>query len=104
MKHIKEQFGAVALLCCAWTVQAQPKPPYLHPSLPAEQRAAVPPHERLVPLFNGRNFSGFDILLEKHGINHDPDRVFQVEKGMLHISGEEFGGLVTERPPAGSQK
>jgi hypothetical protein len=36
-------------------------------------------------------------LLEKHGINSDPDKVFQVEKGVLHISGQEFGGLVTQK-------
>jgi hypothetical protein len=40
MKHIKEQFGAAALMCCAWIVQAQQRHPYLDPSLPAEQRAA----------------------------------------------------------------
>ena len=45
----------------------------------------------------GRNFAGFDTLLEKHGINHDPDGVFKVEKGMLHVSGQEFGGLVTQK-------
>ena len=39
----------------------------------------------------------FRHLAEKHGINHDPDGVFQVEKGMLHVSGQEFGGLVTQK-------
>src|SRR5436190_534299 len=41
--------------------------------------------------------AGFNTLLEKHGINSDPDKVFQVEKGVLHISGQEFGGLVTQK-------
>src|SRR5271168_3337430 len=57
----------------------------------------VPPHGKLVPLFNGKDLHGFDTLLEKHGMNNDPERVFQVEKGMLHISGLEFGGLVTQK-------
>jgi hypothetical protein len=57
----------------------------------------IPPHGKLKPLFNGKNFKGFDTLLQKHGIDNDPDHVFQVEEGALHISGEEFGGLVTKK-------
>jgi hypothetical protein len=57
----------------------------------------IPPHGKLKPLFNGKNFKGFDTLLQKHGIDNDPDHVFQVEDGALHISGEEFGGLVTKK-------
>ncbi len=60
----------------------------------AQVSATVPPHGKLVALFNGKD--GFDTLLEKHGMNNDPEKVFQVEKGMLHISGQEFGGLVTQ--------
>jgi hypothetical protein len=53
---------------------------------PAQDKASVPPHGKLSPLFNGKDFIGFDTLLEKHGINHDPDKVFQVEKGSVaHI-------------------
>jgi hypothetical protein len=69
----------------------------LTPSGLAQPSPKVPAHDRPVPLFNGKNFDGFDTLLEKHGINNDPDKVFQVEKGVLHISGQEFGGLVTQK-------
>lgn len=48
-------------------------------------------------LFNGKNLKGFDTFLEKHGINSDPDKVFLVEDGVLHISGAEMGGLVTQK-------
>lgn len=57
----------------------------------------IPPHQKLTKLFNGKNFSGFDILLKEHGINSDPNRVFRIEDGVLHITGEEFGGLVTTK-------
>jgi hypothetical protein len=57
----------------------------------------VPSHARLKRLFNGKNFHGFDTLLKKHGIDNDPDQIFRVENGTLHISGEEFGGLVTKK-------
>lgn len=57
----------------------------------------IPPHGKLTPLFNGKDLTGFDTLLEKQGINSDPNKVFQVERSMLHISGQEFGGLVTRK-------
>jgi len=63
----------------------------------AQTAPTVPPHAKLKPLFNGKNFSGFDTLLQNHGINNDPGKVFQIENGVLHISGEEFGGLVTKK-------
>ncbi len=63
----------------------------------AQQTLSIPPHGKLKPLFNGQNFKGFETLLQTHGINNDPDKVFQVEDGALHISGEEFGGLVTKK-------
>ncbi len=63
----------------------------------AQARPSVPPHAKLSPLFNGKDLTGFDTLLEKQGINNDPNKVFQVEKGMLYISGQEFGGLVTQK-------
>ena len=63
----------------------------------AQAKPSIPSHGKLSPLFNAKNFTGFDTLLEKQGINSDPNKVFQVEKGVLHISGQEFGGLVTQK-------
>jgi len=63
----------------------------------AQDSAQIPAHGKMNTLFNGKNLKGFDTFLEKHSVNSDPDRVFQVEKGMLHISGAEMGGLVTQK-------
>jgi hypothetical protein len=63
----------------------------------AQTAPTIPPHGKLKLLFNGKNFSGFDTLLKDHGINSDPDKVFQIENRVLHISGKEFGGLVTKK-------
>jgi hypothetical protein len=63
----------------------------------AQAEPSIRPHGKLTPLFNGKDLTGFDTLLEKQGINSDPNKVFQVERGMLHISGQEFGGLVTRK-------
>jgi hypothetical protein len=63
----------------------------------AQTTPTIPLHGKLKPLFNGKNFNGFDTLLQDHGINSDPDKVFQIENRVLHISGKEFGGLVTKK-------
>lgn len=46
-------------------------------------------------LFNGSNFSGWYIFLEKRLNNVDPNKVFSLENNILHISGKEVGYLCT---------
>jgi hypothetical protein len=55
-------------------------------------------------LFNGKDLSGFYTWLgsmpdggEPMGRNRDPLKVFTVRDGMIHISGEVFGYLATEK-------
>ncbi|HWQ55789.1 MAG TPA: DUF1080 domain-containing protein [Bryobacteraceae bacterium] len=50
-----------------------------------------------IRLFNGKDLDGFYTYLRSHGKNQDPDRVFRVEKGQIHVSGAEYGYLCTER-------
>lgn len=38
-----------------------------------------------VPLFNGRNLDGWYTFLQKHGKNHDPDRVVTIEDGAIRL-------------------
>lgn len=49
------------------------------------------------PLFNGKDLSGWSSFLKTKGKNNDPDTIFSVSKGLLHITGKEFGYLVTEK-------
>ena len=49
-----------------------------------------------VALFNGRNLEGFDTFLREHGLNNDPDGVFRVHDGMVHVSGAEYGYFITQ--------
>ncbi len=51
---------------------------------------------KAIRLFNGRNLDGWDTVLTKHGRNNDPDHVFTVENGMVHVSGDDFGHFVTK--------
>jgi Domain of Unknown Function (DUF1080) len=49
------------------------------------------------PLFNGRNLDGWYSFLKLKGKNNDPEKVFSIENGLLHISGKEFGYICTEK-------
>jgi hypothetical protein len=48
-------------------------------------------------LFNGKNLDGWYTFLKDRGRNNDPNKVFTVTKGLLRISGEEFGCITTTR-------
>ena len=52
---------------------------------------------KMKPLFNGKNLNGWYSFLSTKGKNNDPEKVFIVENGLLHISGKEFGYICTER-------
>lgn len=47
-------------------------------------------------LFNGKDLTGWTVLVRGHEPNEDPNGVFSVQDGMLRISGEEFGGISTD--------
>lgn len=55
-----------------------------------------------IDLFNGKDLSGWETWLSRApgeqrllGLNNDPLKVFTVEDGALHISGQVFGALTT---------
>ena len=64
-------------------------------SLPALSQT-IPPHKAAVVLFNGKDLNNFDTFLKSKGLNYDPDHVFQVENGVLHVSGKEMGYVITK--------
>ncbi len=57
----------------------------------------IPPHGPAIVLFNGSNLSGFDTFLKSKGLNNDPDHVFKVENGVIHVSGTELGYIITKQ-------
>lgn len=77
--------GLLALLCASASAQSVP-------------RSAVPPHKAAVVLFNGSNLAQFDTFLRGRGLNSDPEHVFKVENGVLHVSGREVGYIITKQP------
>jgi hypothetical protein len=55
----------------------------------------VPPHKAAIVLFNGHDLSTFDTFMRGEGLNSDPNHIFKVEKGVIHVSGNGFGYLIT---------
>jgi len=47
------------------------------------------------PLFNGKDLNGWYSFLKNKGKNNDSNQVFSVSNGLLHITGQEFGYIVT---------
>jgi hypothetical protein len=80
------------LLVCAALVAHE----FASPSTHAEKAAA----EKSIPLFNGKDLSGWTIFLahkdKSIDSKADPLGVFKVEDGLIHVSGQEFGGITTE--------
>jgi Domain of Unknown Function (DUF1080) len=64
----------------------------------AAQAAEIPPHQPAIVLFDGTSLDHFDTFLKVEGLNSDPEHVFQVENGVLHVSGKEMGYIITKQP------
>ncbi|MCQ2392412.1 MAG: DUF1080 domain-containing protein [Kiritimatiellae bacterium] len=47
-------------------------------------------------LFNGKDLSGWYTFLKGRGKNSDPKGVFSVKDGVIRITGEEWGSLITD--------
>src|SRR6266404_1565847 len=75
--------------------------------LPESGRPADPADadDGTIHLFNGKDLTNFYTYLgappkskqQRYGKNNDPEKVFTVHDGMVHVSGKVFGGLITEK-------
>lgn len=66
------------------------------PAEPMSRDTAVSPTDGPIKLFNGRNMDGFYPWIRDSSYS-DPKKVFTVHDGMIHISGDGYGGLITNR-------
>lgn len=64
------------------------------PAEPPARDSAISPTDGPIKLFNGRNFEGFYTWIKdlKYA---DWNKIFTVEDGMIHVSGDGYGGLIT---------
>ncbi len=66
------------------------------PAQPPARDTAISPTDGPIKLFNGRNLEGFYTWMRdlKYA---DWNKVFTVKDGMIHVSGDGYGGLITNR-------
>lgn len=50
---------------------------------------------KVIHLFNGRNLDGWYTYVKDLGRDRDPNRIFTVQDGMIHITGQHLGCLTT---------
>ena len=55
------------------------------PALDADPPVAAPDNAAWKPLFNGKNLDGWYILLAGKKRNEDPDKIYQVSDGTIHV-------------------
>jgi hypothetical protein len=53
--------------------------------------------DKMQPIFNGKDLEGWTKFLQKQGVDKDPQRVFTIEDGVLHVTGQEFGYVATKK-------
>lgn len=66
------------------------------PAEPPSRDVAVSPADGPIELFNGRNLEGFYTWMRDTEYA-DPNKVFTVSDGMIHISGNGYGALITNQ-------
>ena len=66
------------------------------PAEPGPRAAALCPTDGPIKLFNGRNLEGLYPWLQESKY-FDAKKVFAVEDGLLHVTGDGYGGLITQQ-------
>ena len=66
------------------------------PATPPSRDTAIAPTDGPIKLFNGRNIEGMYTWIRGTTYS-DPNKVFTVKDGMIHISGNGYGGLITNQ-------
>ncbi len=79
---------------------------FLLPAAISTQAQIKPNGTGWINIFNGKDLSGWETYLRPSeaapdqkaiGLNQDPHGVFKVANGMLHISGQDWGGIFTQK-------
>ena len=63
----------------------------------AQSAPAIPAHAAAVDLLEGSTLTHFDTFIRGRGLNTDPEHIFTVTNGVLHVSGQEMGYVVTKQ-------
>jgi len=63
---------------------------------PAHVSPPVTPKDKPIRLFSGENLDGFYTWISDVGYT-DPRNVFSVRDGLIHVTGDAYGGLITNQ-------
>ena len=66
-------------------------------NLKVSQQSLNQESSETLPLFNGKNLEGWYTFIKDRGRDRDPKKVFTVKDGLIHITGEEYGCITTDR-------
>jgi Domain of Unknown Function (DUF1080) len=90
---VARSFFMVRLLLCSALILA-----LFTSFLPGDEKTPEPirPKDGIIRLFNGRDLTGLQSWL-KDAKREDPRKVFSVSDGIIHISGDGFGYLATDK-------
>lgn len=76
----------------------------VYPSQPAEAEQGLVPtgspdseRDGFVSMFNENDFENWYTFIPEYGKNNDPDNVFSISEGVIHVTGQHFGYLATEK-------
>ena len=59
--------------------------------------ADIPPTGKGIRLFDGKSLEHFDTFVYQKGFNNDPQGVFRVHDGMVHVAGYPYGYFITKK-------
>jgi hypothetical protein len=62
----------------------------------AKSTMSVVPQDGVIKVFDGKSLAGFDTWLQDSKLE-DPRRVFQIVDGVLRVSGDGMGAVITEQ-------
>lgn len=92
MKQLRAGSGWLLVLAAGWLAGATPA------------GSADVDQDGVIHLFNGKDLTNFYTYLGRpakdekpYGKNNDPEKVFSVHDGMIHVSGKIFGAFITEK-------
>jgi hypothetical protein len=71
---------------------------------PSPQSPSGTANRRWVPLFNGRDLTGWYTFLQEHGKNRDPDQVIAIEDGAIHLYRDAADGSKVVMGYIGTEK
>jgi hypothetical protein len=61
------------------------------------QRSPNSVDSKTIHLFNGKTLDGWYSFIQNRGKNSDLKHVFTVQNGLIHVSGEEYGSIISDK-------